>query len=64
MPSRPTLWDDPATIDAEWMQRALAAGGVSDVPAIGDVVVEDLGAASNAFGRTGHSRRRVRTLDG
>ena len=33
------------------MQRALAAGGASDYPAIRDVVVEDLGAASNAFGR-------------
>ena len=51
MPSRPALCDDPATIDAEWMQRALAAGGASDYPAIRDVVVEDLGAASNAFGR-------------
>ena len=51
MPSRPALCDDPATIDAEWMQRALAAGGASDYPAIRDVVVEDLGSASNAFGR-------------
>ena len=51
MPSRPALCDDPATIDADWMQRALAAGGASDYPAIRDVVVEDLGAASNAFGR-------------
>ena len=51
MPSRPALCDDPATIDADWMQRALAAGGASDHPAIRDVVVEDLGAASNAFGR-------------
>ena len=51
MPSRPALCDDPATIDADWMQRALAAGGASDDPAIRDVVVEDLGSASNAFGR-------------
>ena len=51
MPSRPALCDDPATIDADWMQRALAAGGASDYPAIRDVVVEDLGSASNAFGR-------------
>ena len=51
MASRPTLCDDPATIDADWMQRALAAGDASDCPAIGDVVVEDLGSATNAFGR-------------
>ena len=51
MASRPTLCDDPATIDADWMQRALAAGGASACPAIGDVVVEDLGSATNAFGR-------------
>ena len=51
MPSCPALCDDPAVIDADWMQRALASGGASDHPAIRDVVVEDLGAASNAFGR-------------
>ena len=51
MTSRPALCDDPAAIDAEWMQRALAAGGASDSPAIRDVVVEDLGSATNAFGR-------------
>ena len=51
MTSRPALCDDPAAIDADWMQRALAAGDASDCPAIGDVVVEDLGSATNAFGR-------------
>ena len=51
MASRPTLCDDPATIDADWMQRALAAGGAYDGPAIRNVVVEDLGSATNAFGR-------------
>ena len=51
MTSRPALCDDPAAIDADWMQRALAAGGASDSPAIRDVVVEDLGSATNAFGR-------------
>ena len=51
MTSRPALCDDPATIDADWMQRALAAGGAYDGPAIRDVVVEDLGSATNAFGR-------------
>ena len=51
MTGRPELCDDPAAIDAEWMQRALAAGGASEQPAMRDVVVEDLGAATNAFGR-------------
>ncbi len=51
MTSPPTLCDDPAAIDADWMQRALAAGGASDGPAIRNVVVEDLGSATNAFGR-------------
>ena len=51
MASRPTLCDDPATIDADWMQRALAAGGAYDGPAIRNIVVEDLGSATNAFGR-------------
>ena len=51
MTSRPALCDDPAAIDADWMRRALAAGGVADCPALRDVVVEDLGSATNAFGR-------------
>ena len=51
MTSRPALCDDPAAIDANWMQRALAAGGAAGGPAVRDVVVEDLGSATNAFGR-------------
>ena len=51
MTSRPAPCDDPAALDADWMQRALVAGGVADCPAIRDVVVEDLGSATNAFGR-------------
>ena len=51
MTGRPDLCDDPAAFDAEWMQRALAASGASDSPAIRDIVVEDLGSATNAFGR-------------
>ena len=51
MTTRPALCDEPSAIDADWMQRALAAGGAADYPAIRDVVVEDLGSATNAFGR-------------
>ena len=39
--------DIPASgkaITADWMQRALRAGGAPDVPAIRDVVVEDIGS--------------------
>ena len=50
-PIRPPLPDGPAAIDADWMRQALAAGGASGGPPPGDVVVEDLGAATNAFGR-------------
>lgn len=50
MTSRPALCDDPAAIDADWMQRALAAGRAFYQPIRG-VVVEDLGSATNAFGR-------------
>lgn len=51
MTSRPALCDDPAAIDADWIRRALAVGGASDSSSIRDVVVEDLGSATNAFGR-------------
>ena len=47
----PALCDDPAAIDAEWMRRALTAGGASCSPPIRDVVVENLGSSTNAFGR-------------
>ena len=50
MTSRPALCADPGAIDADWMQRALAAGGACDCPPIRDIVVEDLGSATNAFG--------------
>ena len=51
MASRPPLCDDPDAIDADWMQQALAAGGASGSPTIRGVAVEDLGSATNAFGR-------------
>ena len=51
MARRPALCDDVDAITADWMQQALAAGGASDFPAIEDLAVEDLGSATNAFGR-------------
>ena len=51
MTRRPVLCDDADAITADWMQQALAAGGGSGFPAIREVAVEDLGSATNAFGR-------------
>ena len=50
MTDRPPLCDGAATVTAGWMNLALIAGGVFDSPAIADVSVENLGAASNAAG--------------
>ena len=51
MTRRPVLCHDADAITADWMQEALAAGGAPDFPAIREVAVEDLGSATNAFGR-------------
>lgn len=51
MTRRPALCRDADAITAEWMQQALAAGGAPGLPVIRDVAVEDLGSATNAFGR-------------
>jgi len=51
MTRRPALCRDPDAITAEWIQQALAAGGAAGLPVIRDVAVEDLGSATNAFGR-------------
>ncbi|MCY4482521.1 MAG: phosphotransferase [Spirochaetaceae bacterium] len=41
---------DADGITVDWMRRALRAGGVSDPSEVKEVVVENLGAATNAFG--------------
>ena len=51
MTNRPALCDDADAITADWMQRALTAGGAGDFPAIRDIAVEDLGSPTHAFGR-------------
>ena len=51
MTRRPALCRDADAITAAWMQQALAAGGAPGLPVIRDVAVEDLGSATNAFGR-------------
>ena len=37
-------------ITADWMRRALRAGGATDSPEVKEVVVDNLGAATNALG--------------
>ena len=51
MAPRPALCDGADEITADWMQQALAAGGAAGSPTIRDLAVEDLGSATNAFGR-------------
>ena len=51
MATRPALCEGADEITADWMQQVLAAGGAAGSPTISDVVVEDLGSATNAFGR-------------
>ena len=41
---------DAAGVTADWMRRALRAGGVTDAPELKEIVVDNLGAATNAFG--------------
>ncbi len=51
MATRPVLCDGADQITADWMRQALAAGGAAGSPAVRDLVVDDLGSATNAFGR-------------
>ena len=51
MVTRPALYEGADEITADWMQQVLAAGGAAGSPTIRDVAVEDLGSATNAFGR-------------
>ncbi len=51
MAIRPALCDGADEITADWMEQALAAGGAAGAPSIGALAVEDLGSATNAFGR-------------
>jgi hypothetical protein len=44
------LCDGADAITSDWMQRALQAGAATGAPQLQDVVVDDLGAATNAFG--------------
>ena len=51
MATRPALCEGAHEITADWMQQVLATGGAAGSPTIRDVAVEDLGSATNAFGR-------------
>ena len=48
--TNPPIPERGSALTAEWMQQALAAGGASSWPAIGDMLVEDIGTGSGALG--------------
>ena len=50
MTNHPFLCDNADAVTADWMQQVLTVSTASDPPAIRDIEVENLGAATNAFG--------------
>ena len=50
MITKPAIPENEKAVDADWMGRALSFGGASDLPAIGNVVVENIGTGSGALG--------------
>lgn len=50
MADKPEIPESGKAVDADWLQRALAAGGASDLPAIRDAAVEDIGAGLGLMG--------------
>ena len=50
MTTRPAIPENEKAVDADWMQRALSFGGAADLPAMRNVVVENIGAGSGALG--------------
>jgi hypothetical protein len=50
MTDLPPLCDGAAAVTADWMTRALTAGGVIESPRIAEVSVEPLGSSRNALG--------------
>ena len=62
MTDHPGLCDGADAITADWMRRALTAGGSDDASAIADVEVNNLGSETNAFGNL--ARCHLLTHDG
>jgi len=50
MADKPEIPESGKAIDAGWLQRALAAGGAPDLPAIRNVAVEDIGDGIGLMG--------------
>ena len=50
MTTKPAIPENGKAVDADWMRRALSVGGTVDLPAIRNVVVENIGAGSGALG--------------
>ena len=42
--------EDRSGITADWMARALRSGGASDIPAIDEIAIEDIGAGIGLLG--------------
>ena len=47
--TNPPIPERGSALTADWMGRALIAGGASDLPAITDMEVEDIGAGAGAL---------------
>ena len=50
MATKPAIPENERAVDADWMRRALSFGGTADLPALRNVVVENIGAGSGALG--------------
>ena len=62
MTNDPDLYGSTDAITADWMRRALTAGGADNASSIADVEINNLGSETNAFGNL--ARCRLITQDG
>ena len=46
----PAMPEGRSEITVDWMERALRAGGATDIPAIEEIAVEDIGAGIGLLG--------------
>ena len=47
---KPPIPDGPTSITASWLKQALSAGVASDLPALKEVDVEEVGAGAGLMG--------------
>ena len=48
--TNPPIPESGSALTADWIEQALAAGGATGLPAIRDMLVEDIGTGSGALG--------------